>query len=198
MSKIVSEDDKKLAKFIDKIFAGKSKAFEYWDEKEKNSISILSSQDPNDNLTSYSTIGFSNYINLNPTNGSDIRCEVLAINADANQYFPNILASLVFYILQRNVFCHPRLVIPNILNLYNFDSQMQHLLITNPFIWEDKLVNLQLKDKKVHWLLAIPISESELVYAETKGVEELETLMEKSQIDISQLYRKSILGLTQN
>jgi hypothetical protein len=41
---------------------------------------------------------------------------------------------------------------------------MQHIMFVEPFLWADKLVPLKLESKTVHWLLAIPISESEIQY----------------------------------
>ena len=69
---------------------------------------------------------------------------------------------------------------------------MQHILFIPPFLWEDKLTTLSFNDKKIAWLLVIPISEKELEYAKKHGTDALENLFEEYQIDIFDLKRKSV------
>jgi len=64
---------------------------------------------------------------------------------------------------------------------------MEHVLFTSPFLWED-LKTLDFPNKKVTWLLALPISEEEFLFAEKEGTEALEDLLEKKDIVIF-LYR---------
>ena len=73
------------------------------------------------------------------------------------------------------------------------DSLLEHILFVSPFLWEDRLKTLNFEDKKVAWLLAVPISEKEFKYAKDKGKDALEELFEEKQIDIFNLYRKSVL-----
>lgn len=76
--------------------------------------------------------------------------------------------------------------------MYYPDSEMEHVLFTSPFIW-DKLKTIDFPDKKVTWLLAGPISTKEFLFAEKEGLEALETLFEKEEIDIFNVGRNSIL-----
>jgi len=52
---------------------------------------------------------------------------------------------------------------------------------------------MQFPDKKVTWLLAIPISDKERKYAETEGGEKLEELFESENVDFYDLNRQSLL-----
>lgn len=70
---------------------------------------------------------------------------------------------------------------------------MKHILFTNLLPYMNELKALYLEDKIVSWLLAVPISEKEYLYSLNYGVEKLETLLEKKQVDIANLDRKSII-----
>lgn len=76
--------------------------------------------------------------------------------------------------------------------MYYPDSEMEHVIFTSPFLWE-KLKTIDFPDKKVTWLLALPISTKEFLFAEKEGTEALEDLFEKNDIDIFDVRRNSIL-----
>lgn len=76
--------------------------------------------------------------------------------------------------------------------MYYPDSEMEHVLFTSPFLWE-KLISLDFIDKKVTWLLAVPISTKELLFAEREGTEALEDLFEEKDIDIFDISRNSVI-----
>lgn len=76
--------------------------------------------------------------------------------------------------------------------MYFPDSQMKHVLFVTPFLWED-IKTLEFPDKKVAWLLAVPISENEYLFAQEKGTEMLEKLFEQKKIQVFDIERKSIL-----
>lgn len=59
--------------------------------------------------------------------------------------------------------------------------------------WDNKLKPIKLETKIVNWLLAIPISESELQYKIKNGFDNLQNLFEKNEVDIFDLDRKSVL-----
>ena len=69
---------------------------------------------------------------------------------------------------------------------------MIQILFTDPFLWEDQLKTLNLETKTVAWLLAVPISEAEYRYAAEHGAEQLEKILAKYQIDVTDINRASI------
>jgi len=77
--------------------------------------------------------------------------------------------------------------------MYDQSLTMKHLMFVTPFLWDEELSAIEYESKTVAWLLAIPISETERVYAEEKGYEALEDLFEKKQIDIFDLDRPIVL-----
>ena len=77
--------------------------------------------------------------------------------------------------------------------MYYPDVSMKHLYFTAPFIWEDSLSAIELKTKKVAFLLGVPISEQEKDYAVENSPHDLEAILEKENIDIFDLHRESVL-----
>lgn len=70
---------------------------------------------------------------------------------------------------------------------------MKHILFTNLLPYMKDLKTLYLEDKVISWLLAVPISEEEYKYSLQHSIEELEILLEKHQVDIANLDRKSVI-----
>lgn len=105
--------------------------------------------------------------------------------------FSNIMTTTAFGIMDKNEL-HPGTVISNVIPMYIPDSDMKHMLITYPFLWDD-VNNLSSSNLTVAWLMAIPISENEKKYLEKYGLDELETLFEKQQIDVIDMYRNSVV-----
>lgn len=62
-----------------------------------------------------------------------------------------------------------------------------------PFLWEGQLQTIDFSDKKVAWLLAVPISEKEYLFAQQNGSNKLEDLFEQNEIDIFDIKRDSVL-----
>jgi len=77
--------------------------------------------------------------------------------------------------------------------MYELSKTMKHALFVPPFLWEEALETLELPERTVAWLLAVPISEAEYQFAEREGSEKLEDLFVKHQIDIFNLERESVL-----
>lgn len=77
--------------------------------------------------------------------------------------------------------------------MYYEDSEMKHLIFVSPFLWENKLMPLDLGTKTVNWLLCIPISENELEYRMKNGASALEDLFQEKDIDIFDINRNSVI-----
>ena len=105
--------------------------------------------------------------------------------------FANILATTAFEIMGGQK-CGYGEIIQNVIPQYINDGEMKHIYLMNPFLWEG-LKNFELEDRKVTWLLIIPISTQEKDYARVHGWNELEVKLEEADIDIFNLQRKSIL-----
>ena len=76
--------------------------------------------------------------------------------------------------------------------MYIGNSDMKHLLLTYPFLW-DNTNSMSFDDFTLAFLMLIPISEREKEYCNENGLDALETIFEEYQIDVFDIYRKSVL-----
>ncbi len=106
---------------------------------------------------------------------------------------PNILMTCSSCIKNSNYKCYPGAIFLDVIEPFYPNTDMKHILFTNLLPYMNELKALHLEDKIVSWLLAVPISEKEYLYSLDYGVEKLETLLEKKQVDIANLDRKSII-----
>ncbi|KXZ64253.1 suppressor of fused domain protein [Acinetobacter venetianus] len=186
-------ENKKIAETLTHVFNGTPSIFRYWDEPKENFIDIfISTGCLSPELTAYATIGLSDFPNLVGPNKLDIRVEIIGICLSDSESFANVLSTAAFCIINLQWPCYPTSIFPNILSMYDCSRTMQHLFFTDPFLWEDQLKTLNLETKTVAWLLAVPISEAEYRYAAEHGAEQLEKLLAKYQIDVTDINRASI------
>lgn len=190
---LISHQNKKIAKTAATAFGGKPIVVQYWDDDKKHCIELLHCADrPFTHITSYTTIGLADYTIGYSVDDVPLRIELIGV-ADARFIdFPNVLASCAFHVIHEQQSCAPGTVFQNVVSMYFPDSAMAHVLFVPPFLWEGHLDTIHFPDKKVAWLLAVPISEQELQYATSHGMERLESVFEEAQIDIFDLYRKSV------
>jgi hypothetical protein len=193
--KAVSNENKELAKYITTI-AGINRSFQkYWDDKNENCIDIFTCDDPVDSKVKfYGIIGLSDYPNIIEMKNGNKNIPVELLIAAYKEYdkIPNILSTCAFYLSKNKWTCQPGSVFMRMIDFY-YKKEMQHLLFVPPFLWDAKLEPLQLESKIVNWLLAIPISESELQYKNKNGFNSLQNLFEENEIDIFNLNRKSVI-----
>lgn len=189
----ISSENKMIAKSALLAFGGKPSVSKYWDDTNVSNIDMLSTVNrPYDGVTSFSTIGLSDHSIDYSVDGKPLRLEIVGACASEFEHFPNILATCAFCVINTKYSISPRKVFRDIVKMYYPSSEMKHVLFVSPFLWED-LKTLDFPDKKVAWLLAVPISENEYLFAQEKGTEALEDLFEQKEIDIFDIERKSIL-----
>lgn len=189
----ISNENKIIAKSALHAFGDKPSVSKYWDDNNANNIDMLSTVNrPFDGVTSYSTIGLSDYSIELTVEEKTFRVEILGASATDYEQFPNILASCAFCIINSKFSVSPGKVFKDIIKMYYPNSEMEHVLFMSPFLWDD-LKTLEFPNKKVAWLLAVPISEKEYLFAQEKGTDSLEELFEQEDIDIFDLERESIL-----
>lgn len=186
------EELKIIAKKELEMFGGQPKVIRFFDENEKKKIDILISLNrPESGLQSCGTIGLSK-TDINLKNDSKyLRIELLGVCDIQEEIFPNIISTVSFDIMDKGE-CNYGDIIENIIELYVKNSQMKHVFLTAPFLWENAKI-LHFEDKNVAWLLVVPISEKEREYADKNGIEALEDLFEEKSIDIYNIYRKSVV-----
>ena len=186
------EIKKIIAKKEVEVIGGEPKIFRYWDENDKKSIDILSCvEKPYIGVISYATIGLSEYDIGMSSENKRLRIELLGVCYEEEELFANILSTVAFEIMDRGN-CGYGQIISDVISQYNYDCDMKHIYLMNPFLW-DGFKTIEFEDRKIAWLLAIPISSQEKAYAMANGWDALETKLEEADIDIFNLKRESIL-----
>ena len=191
MSNII-ELNKIIAKKERDIIGGSPQIFRYWDDNKIKNIDILSSDNrPNPGVISYATIGLSECEIGLISNDKSLRVELLGACNENEEFFANILATSAFEIIDKKK-CTYGAIIQNVISKYITESEMKHVYLMNPFLW-DGFKTLEIENKSIAWLLIIPISEKEKEYANVNGWEALEDKFEEFNIDIFNLYRRSVI-----
>ena len=164
------------------------------DDTNQNSIDIYIGENrPDIGINTYSTIGLSKYpIDLICEDGREIRVEYIGMcNSDFHE-FSNIVASCAFNIIKDNYICKPGMVAVDAIADYCDELEMKHIYYTVPIIWEN-LQGIEYDNKIINWLYMVPISDKELEYINEYGDEKFEELLEEKNINVFDIYRKSIL-----
>lgn len=190
----IGNDEKLIARTAASAFGNKPTVTRYWDDPHVNAIDILICQNtPWDHVSSYATIGVYKGDNGFTVDNSLLRVELLGACDASFEFFPNILATCGFNIINSQMSCYPGAIFRNVVKMYYEMSELAHILFVSPFIWDKSPQTVTLDQVKVAWLQVVPISEAESNYAIEHSPQELETLFEQKQINIFDLHRASIL-----
>lgn len=190
----ITLENKSIARIVANAFGGKPEVHQYLDEAGHSSVGLLVSIDrPQRGISSYSTIGLSDFPNLIGGDDKGVRIELVGACASSVRKFPNILTTAAFCVINSKWTCYPGAIFPDVVSAFNCSKTMKHLMFVPPFLWEENLHTLEFQNKTVAWLLAVPISEEEFRFAESEGADNLEALFEKNQIDIFDINRPTIV-----
>jgi hypothetical protein len=190
----ISPENKMIARYVAAAFGGTPHVDEYANESEKLTVGILYCRDrPSKGVTSYSTIKLSDHPMKWDDGEFPTRLELAGLCLNTAEFFSNVLASAAFSIMQSDAVYHPGTVMPNGVDRYHPSAKLPHLYLTAPFCWENELKTLDCGTKKVSWLLAMPISESEYSHLKEHGDRALESLLEQKQVDFSNPDRASVV-----
>ena len=172
----------------------KCKVQTYWNETKEYWIDIVICADsPCENVISYGTIALSDFSIGKMVDDIPLGVEIVGACENRGDKFSNIISTCAGRIIQHHESCFPGAIYQDVIEMYLPTSTMKHVLFVSPFGWDKEFETLHFQTKKVAWLLAIPISEAERQYANVNGPEALEKLFEEKQINIYDLFRKSVL-----
>jgi hypothetical protein len=188
-----SPTHREIAAHVRAAFGATCQVNAFWDDQHVSSVDILSVADtPAAGVTSYGTIRLSDAPLLKDGQEYPVRAELVGACASSVKAFPNLLATAAFCVINSNWFCYPGAVFVDIVKMYKASRTMQHLYFTSPFLWENQLRAKSFGDRKVAWLLAMPISEGERRLVATEGSAALERRLEGGRADIFDINRPSV------
>jgi hypothetical protein len=197
MSKSLSDENLSIYKYITGIFGGEGSCQASTEAKSGSNLygfDILICKDsPIEKVNSYSTIALSDFFIGKDKNNVSLGVELIGACGGEYGRFNAIIDTCAFTILSNHLFCPPGTILENMVQKHYPESPMKHVLLNNPFGWDQEVETLHFPQKTVAWLLCVPISEAEYGFAKQMGVGALTALFEKEQIDIYNLNRNSIV-----
>lgn len=153
--------------------------------------------DPIDtNVRIYSTIGLSDYSNsIEMKDGTfkNFPVELFIVGYEHFTDIANIAASVSFCISKDKWTCQPGTIFRNVVSNY-YNSDMKHIMFISPYLWADKLEELNFGNKRIYCLLLVPISDQELAFSRENSPDTLEELLLGiKNIDLYDINRTSVL-----
>jgi len=166
----------------------------YWDNDDKSSVHILEASDrPQRGVTSFATIGLSDYPLMLKGQEFGVRAEIIGVCGSAFPGFANVIATAAFCVMNSAWFCAPGIIFPDVVSVHNASVTMSDIYFAHPFLWERELAPTAIEGRPVAWLLAVPVSKEESAFAQSYGPERLEALFAEKDIDIFNLNRASVV-----
>lgn len=183
---------RQIAKYLQELFTSDCSIYEYRDDSENLNIDILRCDNcPWEGVASYSTIGLSDVLGMETQQGIPFGVEFVGACRSDVEEFPNIMASAAFKVLKNRIRCKPHAILENAFADYSTSSTMSHLACVDPFIWDPPPRALDLGRSKAAWLQLLPVSESELNFAKSHGVQAMLDRLEASGLDVLHINRGS-------
>lgn len=183
--------DKEIAKHVSAPFGcrEKPKIWEHRDETDKYAVDVLSCADvPKKGYTSFSTVT----LHHTPVDvrGNPVLTELAGVVETTVKEFENVLGTAAFYVIKDGWTAVPGAVLRDVVGDYGLSRTHIHLLLVPPFPWTEELNEFKASSgESIHWLLAMPISESERQFLEDKGFDELEDIFAEKEIPYFDLER---------
>jgi antitoxin YqcF len=191
VSNEISIDNREIVQITSQAFGGDWRVLGYADPREESKIDVLQASDrPSKGLTSYATIGLSDYPlpgETTPPIGSEITA------CSNREGFGNVLATAAFYVINDGWIPQPGRIFTDVVAIHFGDTSTPHLFLVNPpWLWEG-LRARTFTQKTVGWLMGLPITNAEMKYIGEQGAETFEDLFLEKDPDFIDLVRPSIV-----
>jgi len=190
----ITQENQNLSQFAGKVFGDDWTIAEHLDEQQQVVVYVLSGKDKEKpGVVSHATVGLSDYKLGQDKSGIPLGAELVGACYENCDYFDRALANTANFIMQQKLLCKPGVIFANLLDGFDETSQMKHFLFAVPSLWQDSLYPLQFKTKTVLWLQALPISESEMQFAQKSGAGELGQKLVDEKADLLDLQRPPVV-----
>lgn len=167
---------------------------------------------PYQGTTLYSTWGLSEFKLRNENNKQTIRIELLSTlrndtdftkltenESDKEMFYESSLFYLACYLINEPEYIDYGDTWINFFSneypAFTDHSALEHLLFMppEPLLTTNKFKESEIDGEKINMMLCVPISEAELKYRDKNGPVALQELLIKKNIDVSDLFRKSVV-----
>jgi hypothetical protein len=185
-----SAENRQVARVVDEAFGGERKATEH-SNRDGHQFHLLTSPDtPQKGLISFCTIGLSDF-QPEGKHQPPLGVELTAVSPYAE--FADVVTATGLYAIQHGWLLRPGLVVLGVVAEQLRDAPLPHLLLLEPFLWDEQLDPRVLTTKTVAWVLGVPISQAEAQYSHDHGFAALDHLFGQAQPDHFDLSRASIV-----
>lgn len=123
----------------------------------------------------------------------DVRVELMAVGMPGSDVMGKILGSCAFAVLQDGWMMAPGVVYGDVVSLYDDKATTPHIMWSHPFTAGDLGAVEIDEDLKVHWLMAVPITEAERTFLEQNDYEALAQLLDSHQVNYTDMHRESVV-----
>lgn len=124
--------------------------------------------------------------------GKPLVVELIGVAKSEFDEYSNVLGSIVTNTKSFNIKSLEGSVHKDVISLYYPNLGMKHVVLTQSMYWDD-LYTLDLGDKTLTWLTPLPLSDAELKYLESYGLNALQDKFEEEEVFIADLNRKSVI-----
>jgi len=173
-----------------RLWGNRPTVFRHGDEAELNFVNIAHLEgSPVNGVTAVATLGLSDHdLGL-----GKVRIELIGAFPSSFKEGVNVAATCAFNAIKDGVPTVPEAIHPSVLSLYRSEPALAHIMLVDPFLWNDGPSTLDAHGSKIAWLMMVPISESERAFAVEQGGAALASRFEQAQIDIFNLDRPSVV-----
>lgn len=165
------------------------------DAGAENRVDVLTCTDaPASGFTTWSTVTLHARGNELPmADGSklDVRVEMMAVGLPGSDVMGKILGSCAFAVLQDDWMLAPGVVYGDVVSLYDDKATTPHVMWSHPFTAPDLAMVEINDDLKVHWLMAVPITEAERQFLQENDYDALAQKLDAAQVNYLDLNRAS-------
>ena len=143
-----------------------------------------------DSGTLLATIGLMD-IDQSPLPSATVFSEILMDSRGREEKLGSILGTIGLNVLKHRVRIAPGVIFERAIDVYLPQHPLPHAMLVAPFQWKEGMTKVQLSGKTIYPLVAVPISESERIFATEQSPRALEQLWESRQVDVLDWSRAS-------
>ncbi len=185
-----SENAKLAFNELVRLWGSRPTVFRHADDAERSFVYIAHLEgSPIDGVTAVATLGLSDHdLGL-----GQVRIELIGAFPSSFKEGANVATTCAFNAFKDGVRTVPEAIHPSVLSLYRSEPALPHVMLVEPFLWINGPATLDAHGAKIAWLMMVPISDSERVFAVEHGGAALASRFEQAQIDIFDLDRPSVV-----
>lgn len=160
------------------------------DEAEEQTIAIFSARNLDGVVAA--TVGLMDY-DVGDDPDDPVFVEIIVDARGDAAWVAEIVATLAFHVMKDGWKPAPGVIFERAIEMYSPELQVKHVMFVPPIQWEEEMDAVELDEKIVQPLLAVPITEGEAVFVRAHGSEALEDLWARAEVDVFDWSRSGVV-----